>query len=537
MKRFYAILQFGMLCLAAAVISSSCTKVEPPQAFVPDRMFTPATIKATGGETQATITWAKSLFSDGQGVTYTLEISNNPNFTGTPAYTTVTDTTLAIVTDANLALKTDYYARVKANATSSSAASNGWVVTADPFRITGEQLFLPVDDAKLTALTAVLNWKVTAGLTKIVLTPAGGAAVDYTLSADELTAGEKTFTGLQPSKQYTAELFLGPLSKGVTTFTTKSGPPAGTTTINVTPTDDLAAMIAAATPGTVFLLQQGTVYTTDALIALPANAEIAIWGDHGPNKPVLAFNGFSLPATVGTIRFENVDLTGYQNNDPAGVKRNYIFNQSAASVTEAIIFENCTIRNFVNTPMRLQGSNAITINNYKVNKCIAYDCGVNSTSGTYAFVHSSVATGKINNIAITNSTLYRIGYSIILHNLAPSQSVLIENCTIDNSMGDTRYVVDYNAQTVGSFQINNTIIGKTLSAAGTARGIRAGSSYTVSGSYQTADAVFAANPITGITSYTGTSTTLFTDPSTGNYLIKDATFAGKSTSGDPRWRL
>jgi hypothetical protein len=500
-------------------------------------MFTPASIKATGGETQATITWAKSLFSDGLGAKYTLEISADPNFGGTPAYTTVTDTTQVIVTDANLALKTDYYARVKANATAAAAASNGWVVTVDPFRITGEQLFLPVDDAKLTALTAVLNWKVTAGLTRIALTPSGGTATDYTLSADELTAGEKTFTGLLPSKQYTAELFMGTLSKGVITFTTKSGPPAGTTTVNVAPEDDLAAMIAAATPGTVFLLQQGTVYKTDAQIVLPANAEIAIWGDHGPNKPVLAFNGFNLPATAGTIRFENVDLTGYQNNDPAGVKRNYIFNQSAASTTEAILFENCTIRNFVNTPMRLQGSNAITINNFKVNKCIVYDCGVTATTGSYAFVHNSVANSKINNIAITNSTLYRIGYSIILHGAAPSQSVLIENCTIDNSIGDTRYVVDYNAQTVGSFQINNTIIGKTLSPAGTARGIRAASAYTVSGSYQTADAVFSANPIAGITSYTGTSATLFTDPASGNYLIKDAGFAGKSTSGDPRWRL
>ncbi|RYZ50110.1 MAG: DUF5123 domain-containing protein, partial [Sphingobacteriales bacterium] len=171
------------------------------------------------------------------------------------------------------------------------------------------------------------------------------------------------------------------------------------------------------------------------------------------------------------------------------------------------------------------------------NKCVAYDCGVTATTGSYAFVHNSVATSKINNIAITNSTLYRIGYSIILHNLAPSQSVLIENCTIDNSMGDTRYLVDYNAQLVGSFQINNTIIGKTLSAAGTARGIRVGSAYTVVNSYQTADAVFSANPITGITNYAGNSTALFTDPSTGNYLIKDASFAGKSNSGDPRWRL
>lgn len=536
MKRLYSTLQSGAILLTTAIIIFSCTKVDPPQAFVPERMFTPTNLKVTAAETKATITWNKSLFSDGLGVTYTLEVSTKADFSGTPAYTTVVDTTQAIVTDANVQIKTPYYARVKANSASGTAESKGWVVTTTTFTITGEQLFLPVDDAKLTALTAVLSWKVTAGLTRIVLTPAGGTATDYPLSTDELTAGTKAFGGLLPSKQYAAELFAGSISKGQVTFTTKSGPPTGATTINVTPTDDLAAMIAAAVPGTVFLLQQGTVYKTDNLIALPANAAITIWGDHGPNKAVLAFNGFTLPATAGTIHFENVDLTGYQNNDPAGTKRNYIFNQSAASVTESIEFENCTIRNFTNTPMRIQ-SGSITVNNFKINNSIVFDCGVNTSGGTYALVHNNQSGSKINNISITNSTLYRIGYSVILHNASPSQSVLIESCTIDNSLGDGRYLIDYNAQTASSLQINNSIIGKTLSPAGSARGIRIASAYTVNNSYQTADAVIAANPFTGITNYTGNSTALFTDPSTGNYLIKDGSFAGKSNSGDPRWRL
>jgi len=530
-------MQSGAIMLTTAIIIFSCTKVDPPQAFVPERMFTPTNLKATGTETTATITWNKSLFSDGLGVTYTLEISPTADFSGTPAYTTTTDTTVVVITDANVQIKTPYYARVKANEASGVAASKGWVVTTATFTITGEQLFLPVDDSKLTALTAVLNWKVTEGLTKIVLTPSGGTATDYALSADELTAGEKVLEGLLPSKQYTAELFLGTVSKGQVTFTTKTGPPAGTTTVSVAPTDDLAAMIAVAVPGTVFLLQQGTVYETDNAIVLPDNAAITIWGDHGPDKAVLAFNGFTLPASAGTIRFENLDLTGYQYNDPAGSKRNYIFNQNSTTVTESIEFENCTLRNFTNTPMRVQGTSSITINNFKVNNCIAYDCGVTATAGSYAFVHNNVATSKINNISITNSTLYRIGYSVILHNLAPSQSVLIENCTIDNSLGDGRYLIDYNAQTAASLQINNSIIGKTLSPLGTARGIRIASAYTVNNSYQTADAVIAANPFAGITSYTGNSTALFTDPSTGNYLIKDGSFAGKSNSGDPRWRL
>lgn len=538
MKSLQTIIPAGLTMLAIVAIISSCQKTEVPEPFQPDRMFTPASIKVASGDTTGTITWAASLFSEGTGVTYTLEVSRAKDFSGTPAFTTQTPATTYTVTESNLATRVYYYARVKANATTNAAASKGWVVSLDSFLLTGEQLFLPVNDAKLTALTAVLNWKVTAGLTKIVLTPSGGAATDYTLSAGELTAGEKAFTGLQPAKQYKAELFKGTISKGITNFTTKSGPPSGATTVNVAPTDDLAALIAAATPGTVFLLQQGTVYKTDALINLPANAEIAIWGDHGPNKPVLAFNGFNLPTTAGTIRFENIDLTGLQNNDPAGTKRNYIFNQSTASATEAIVFENCTIRNFLNTPLRLQGSNAITINKATFNKCLVYDCGDNGSNGTYAFINTNVATGKINNISITNSTLYKIGYGIILHNAAPSQSVVIDNCTFDNTVGNARFFIDYNAQAIsGTFQISNIIIGKTLSPAATGRGVRSASTPTVSNSFRTSDAAFVDFVPAGITSYSGNSAALFTDPTNGNFLIKDNTFAGKSTSGDPRWRL
>src|SRR5690606_25259159 len=147
--------------------------------------------------------------------------------------------------------------------------------------------------------------------------------------------------------------------RGKQTFTTKADIPTGPNVIEVGTEDDLAALLAGPiTNGTIFVLLQGSVYKTDNSITLPEGASFTIWGEDGPEKPVLAFNGITLPASAGTIKFENIDLTGYQNNDPGASKRNYIFNQSAASNTNEIIFENCIVRNFVNTPLRLQGSNA-----------------------------------------------------------------------------------------------------------------------------------------------------------------------------------
>ncbi len=531
---------FFVLNIIAAfgIFLSSCKKISEPGAFVPDRMFTPASITVTAGETSVLISWAPSLFSSGQNATYKLEIFSNAGFTGTPVLAIDVDTTAKTLFDTDLQVRTSYWARVKANATGSAAASAGWASTTSSFLMTGEQLFLPVEETFITDVSVLLRWQSAPDFTKITITSNGGASTDHTLSAGDLSAAQKTISGLSPLTNYTAELFKGAASKGIVTFTTKSATPSGANVVHVTPADNLALMLETVVPGTVFILQNGSLHTADVIVNLPAGASFTIWGEYGPVKPVIAFNGLNLGATAGTIRFENVDLTGYQNNDPSGTRRNYIFNQSAANVTEAIEFENCIVRNFTNTPLRLQSANGQTINHVSFNKCTVYDIGNNGANGTYAMIHTNVANGRFNNIKITNSTMYQIGYSIILHNASPSISVLIDNCTIDNSIGDGRYLIDYNLQSVSaSFQISNTIIGKTLSPANTSRGVRGASTPLTSNNYMVSNTVFAANPIPGINMYSGANTDLFTNPAAGNFLIRDASFAGRSTAGDPQWRL
>jgi hypothetical protein len=299
----------------------------------------------------------------------------------------------------------------------------------------------------------------------------------------------------------------------------------------------LATMLQTAVTGTQFVLRKGTKYNTDNAVVIPNGVSFTIWGEPGGNKPILAFNGFTLPATAGTIRFENLDITGYQDADPTKTKRNYIFNQSTASITSEIIFENCILRNYVNTPMRIQGSAIITIDKFTVNKCIVFDVGDNGANGTYAFINSNVATGKINNISITNSTFYQIGLGLILHNLAPSQTVIINDNTFYNVIGNGRYFIDYNAQVISSsFMFQNNIVGKTLSPLASARGIRAGTVPTVVNSYKTSDAIFAANAIPNIIDYNKTSAELFMNPASGDFTIKESGFPGRTNSGDPRWR-
>jgi hypothetical protein len=521
-KFYYSWLLITSLLFTAV----SCADKELGE-FIPERMFTPAGLDVETTDISATLSWPRSLFAEGT-VTYTLEVSKDSMFQGTVHITKQIDSLRYVVNESDVEVGSKYFARVRANATGAAEASH-WVHSPS-FIITGEKLLLPVAAADLTMNSVVLKWN-PGTVTHIMLN-----GVRHDITPSEATAGEKSFTGLTPKTDYTAMLYNNTLFRGSQSFRTPANIPTGPLVVVVGATDSLGAMLKTAVNGNIFVLLEGAQQFYDDQIILPEGVSVTIFGEDVPTKPVVAFNGITLPANAGTITFENIDLTGYQHNDPTKTKRNYIFNQSAASNTDQVIFENCIIRNFTNTPFRMQGSNAITINKLVFNNCVAYDCGDNNANGTYAFIHTNVATGKVNNIEITNSTLYKIGYSIILHNAAPSQSVLIENCTFDNIIGNGRYFVDYNAQSAGTFNLRNCIIGKTLSPAATARGIRTTSIYTVDNTYKTADAVISANPITNIIDYAGNSDALWTNPAGGIFTIKDNTFPGKTSAGDPRWR-
>ena len=432
---------------------------------------------------------------------------------------------------------TKYSARVKGVDTTQAKPESQWATVF--YKTTTEQIMLPVVDSTKTPYTVTLKWKVPNAVTHFMLTQAGGGvATRYDITDAEKAAGAKTIASLTPEKTYTAVLYYNTSIRGTQTFTLPADLPTGPNVVYVSATDDLAAMLATVTSGTMYVLRQGTKYKATDAIVLPDGVSFTIWGESGANKPILAFNGFTLPATAGAIKFENLDITGYEDANSANAKRNYVFNQSTATNTSEIIFENCSIHNFTNSVMRIQSANVIVIDKFTVNKCIVYDIGDNGSTGSYAFIHNSVATGKINNITITNSSIAKIGYSVILHNLAPSVNVKVSNNTFYNVVGNTRYMIDYNAQVIStSFVLENNIIGKTLSAAASARGIRAGTTPTVTNCYKTADVVFTSNPITGISDYSKNAADLFTDPDNNNFLIKDNAFAGKSDSGDPRWRL
>jgi hypothetical protein len=529
------------VCLLALAIGSCKKENEPSNELV--RNFMPIDISVTAGDTIATLSWRPALYTSGKDVEYTLELSRDSLFSAAAEYSINTKNTQVTVNDRQLAVRQKYYGRIKANAYGNSEESK-WYHSSSMTPLRGEQFFRPFFDGELTENKVTLRWVVNPGVTKITLTPITGSKIEVNLDATDKAAGIKAIAGLTPKTTYDAAIFVGPAQKGYLTFTTFAGTPTGANVVAVGPTDDLATMIqTAVAPGTIFVLQQGTKYTNDGTIKLPDNASFTIWGQPGPVKPILAFNVVTLPLNGGgIIKFENLDITGYQNADPALIKRSYFFNQSAATSTAEINFENCTIRNMVNSPLRLQGTIATVIINVEkliVNKCMVYDIGWNGAGGTYAFIHNGAVAGRYNNIVVTNSSFYKIGYSLILlANTLTSASVQVDNNTFYNAVGDKRYLIDYSTYVIGgAFSFANNVIGKTASPAGTAMDIRSVTSPSVGqNTFKTSDAVFTGTPLSSIVNSGKTSTELFVDPDAGNFIFKDSNFAGRSGSGDPRWR-
>jgi len=259
--------------------------------------------------------------------------------------------------------------------------------------------------------------------------------------------------------------------------------------------------------------------------------------------------GFADGSTLSFVRFENIDFTGFCDNNPASTKIGYLFNNNLMTTVSNLSFTNCKMRNFGNTPMRLQANKLQLIDTLRMTKCTVNDIGFSST---YAIINSN-SSDFINNIYLNNCTFYNFKGSLILRTIAAPATatmgtVSIVNCTIDKGMqdaGSARYLLDLNNTTInGGVIVRNTIFGSTGAAKG-ANGIRKLPEVilTVSGSYYTTD--YVDDPIPAgatstsikslMTAYPDVSTALWIDPVAGDFKLKATNFTGKGTVGDLRW--
>lgn len=440
------------------VLAISCK--EETDHVEPMRMFTPAgAMKSTSGETKVKLTWNPSLYTTAtSGVTYTVEVAADSMFQ-TPVIVSVqTDTAGVVFTEDQLEVKKLYYARIKANALDTRPESK-WV-TSNRFSIRGEQIFAPLVNKEIRDKTVVLRWRPTTGLTKIVVTPANGAPVEYEISAEEIEASAKTITGLAATTSYKADIFAGTKHKGTVSFTTKE-PSVFTETVATAA--ELEAAIARAASGDVIGLEPGTY-------------------DHSANNLVISEKHLTLQSVSGdpantTVLFKEITLKG----NGAGVKLSGIgFDGTAASAAyflnlaglgsdgeaanfTSILVENCTVNFTANCFMRAnRGSSNGT---HKIESIVVKNTvGSNNGTGSYHYFHLDKLEFK--KLEIENSTFYNSGRAFIgwaTNMTAPAKPVISINQTTINNFGFSgrnNILLDANANAV-EFTMQNSIVANT----------------------------------------------------------------------------
>ncbi|QHL86734.1 DUF4957 domain-containing protein [Nibribacter ruber] len=530
-----------VLALCSSMLGA-CKEDEQDLLFEPARAFTPVNVMTTNGETEAKLSWNPSLFSNREETTYTVEVSTTQDFQSI-ATTVVVDTAYAVITDDKISIKQDYYARIRANAAGNSAASN-WVVSP-VFRITGEQIFLPLVSTEIKDKTAILRWRPTNGVTRIVLTPAGGTATEIVLTPEQLTARAITLSNLTATTSYTAEIFAGTVSKGITTFTTKE---PSIFTYTLTAGSDLVAAAASAVSGDVIGLEPG-IYDASVASILIANKHITLRSTSGnSNDTKVLFKEITLKGTGAGVRVNGIEFDG--RNTAGEVNAGYFINIDAEPGTlSSITVENSSIHDFKSAFIRgnRAANNAIKIDFIKVDNTIVSKNGVDN--------YQSFMLDKmdINRVDITNSTFNEAGRGFISYatNFTPVARPIffIDRVTLNNfGSGDRDNVIfDANANVV-DFIMQNSIMANSPKPGQVVKGsaIRAGAGSSVEFKNNNYFNLLGGAPLAPLTfpSYVAMSnnknvdlgwtatTTDFTLPAGSE--LRTAGLGGTAI-GDPRW--
>jgi hypothetical protein len=511
------------------VVSAACTKVD--DLGEAPRLFRPVVKNAL----ESNGNWIKASWQPITGSSsYTAEISID-------SFRTVTmraqvDSSNFIFQ--NLQWERLYQVRVRANAQDTSRSSKfgdlGQIRTARFPSILNIPTISEINDNSVK-----VSWTPSGDAVsqvRILLASDSSVVATVNLTAADVTNKFRVVSGLKQSTNYIIFLYSGTTVRGWANFQTKASLSGIVIDLrgitgNVNILRDTVPKIPA---GSIVLLKRGERYEINSTVMISKTVSFVAGDDLlNPSKPVIFMpQNFNITdgSTIDSIVFNDVTLLG---SDYAS---KYVFNINSTCNIGKIKFENCTASIFRGV-LRSQ-SKPVLIGSLEMNNCI-----VDSISN-YGIFNIDVATSKADHIRLTNSTIYRAERVITSRN--NSLSVLIDNCTFNQApMGNSAsYYVDYSTagtnNVTNGITINNCIlgIGKNSNGAFTVRGIRSNAATTINASnnYRTSDHVSAGNDFPNIITYAKASTALWQNPLIGQFKIIDNTFAGRNTSGDPRWR-
>lgn len=446
----------------ALILWSGCTKTEEEPVL--PRQFKPGDFTIQAGETQARLQWGASQFA-APGTKYRLEVSTDTNFAAAAPISVELEENVYVLTEADLEVEVKYFARVKANAINTTDES-GWV-HSNGFMITGEQIFFPILDAELKDKSVTLRWRPTNGLTRIALTPDGGAVQNITLDAADNTAALKLITGLTAETNYTAAIYAGNVRKGIISFTTKE--PSIYTTV-LTPADNLVDAVAAAADGDMIGLEPGTYECVDATSAyvnlVIEQKSITIASVSGnPADTKVNYKEITLKGTGAGVKLLGISFDGLA----AGSGSLYFLNlvgmnsDSEASDFRSIEVNNCVVSNMGNCFFR---GNRAANNAHKLDTMRILNSVIKDSRYLSAYTFFTMDKLEFESLELVNSTFHRLGRAFIGYStnitVPLSPRILIDQCTINSFGRDGRnnFFIDMNANQC-NLTISNSIIANT----------------------------------------------------------------------------
>ena len=391
---------------------------------------------------------------------------------------------------------------------------------------------LTVTATPLTSRTVQLAWNaaVDSVVTRVRWNLTDSTYSFRNITAAERTAGSAVVEGLTPNTAYTFMLqaaYDSVYDRGFATATTLPKPPGIT---NVPAGDSIHLYLADAVSGDTLMLM-GAEYSTATLLF---DKTITIMGNPGGAQvkiSVTSSEGFRLPTTPGvSLVFVNCNI---YRSDPSN-NDSHTFNFNGNGLASKIAFVNCRVADFGRNLMRAR--NDTNYDTLYIDNCIFENMGV--TGGNYGFVHLE-NNAVVKNIIIKNSTFNKNGCHFINVNTATAgiEKIDIQNSTFYQMLmtSNNRSFINANQAAV-AVTLKRLILGSTSSVQTTTAGYsNPNGTETVEDVYQTDSWVLTTN-VPNTTPYTGTAADLFVDPDNGDFHIKDGSFAGAATAGDPRWR-
>lgn len=308
--------------------------------------------------------------------------------------------------------ETRYSARVKAISADGKADSKWTTIT---IMTALENIFLPIQDGDIEALSATLRWPANSDVTHFIIVPGD---VQRPITAQEKADGTATIEGLTGNTEHTIQMFNNTKQRGAVTFTTLID--VGDATL-IYPEDDLNATIANAAADDVIVLFPGE-YVTTGSIAI--NKSITLRGLYPYDKPLLNVN-FVMEAGANDVSLIDLELVG--TPDFATV-----ITMAIAGSYNSLTISGCNIHDF-GRQLIYGNTSGMVLSNFIVDNCIV----TNFISGGGDFI--DFRGGDVHNVEVTNSTFVdapngrdfiRMDNAGTTNGTGVTATVLIDHCTL-----------------------------------------------------------------------------------------------------------